>query len=129
MSRGDPHWSEPIRTRNSVRQNANHLGYLTTVSYPHRDLTAFPEGSPYFEVVVSDLNEKHVALFQRFKQHWLIHCGSYFRTTEASGELQDEQILELAIFALHHQNKPAVALVAALKAEIEEMLAPDERPV
>ncbi len=27
---------------------------------------------PYFEFVVSDLNEKHVALFQRFKQHWLL---------------------------------------------------------
>ncbi|MCI0701474.1 MAG: hypothetical protein L0241_10370 [Planctomycetia bacterium] len=112
MSRGDPHWSEPIRTRSSVRQNANHLGYLTTVSYPHRDLTAFPEGSPYSEVVVSDLNEKHVALFQRFKQHWLIHCGNYYRTTESAGELRNEQVLELAVFALSHQDKPALALVA-----------------
>jgi hypothetical protein len=128
MSRGDPHWSEPKRTRVSVRHKADHVGYLTTVSYPNRDLTAFPEGSPLYEAVVSNLSEQHVALFQRFKQHWLIHCGSVYRTTEVGGELSDGQMLELAAFALLHQDKPAPVLATALKAEVEEMLTPDERP-
>ena len=70
MSRGDPHWSEPKWVRVSMRRDGNHLGSVTTVSYPNRDLTAFPEGSPYFEIVVADLGERHVALLQRFKEHW-----------------------------------------------------------
>src|SRR5262249_34637889 len=85
MSRGDPHWSEPKRVRASVRDNDDHIGYVTTVSSPNRDLTAFPEGSPYFEVVVSDLRDHHIALLQRFKQYWLTHCGSIYRTADATG--------------------------------------------
>ena len=67
MSRSDPHWSEPKWVRASVRRDGNHLGSVTTVSYPNRDLTAFPEGIPYFEIVIADLGERHVALLQRFK--------------------------------------------------------------
>ena len=123
MSRGDPHWSEPKRTRRSVRDETTHFGYVTTVGYPNRDLTAFPEGSPYSEVVVSDLRDRHLALLQRFKQHWLIHCGDTYETADACGELTDEQIAGLALFALAHATDTAEVLAAALKAEVERMLA------
>jgi hypothetical protein len=124
MSRGDPHWSEPKWVRASVRHDGNHLGSVTTVGYPNRDLTAFPEGSPYFEIVVADLTERHVALLQRFKQHWLIHCGDTYATTRVGGELNDNQIAALAVFGLVRQNEPPAALSAALEAQVESMLTP-----
>src|SRR5262245_37935687 len=124
MSRGDPHWSEPKWVRASVRHDSNHLGSVTTVSYPNRDLTAFPEGSPYFEIVVADLAERHVALLQRFKQHWLIHCGDIYVTTRFGGELTSNQIATLAVFALLHRTDLPAVLSAALESYIEEMLAP-----
>lgn len=124
MSRGDPHWSEPKWIRVSVRHKGNHLGSVTTVSYPNRDLTAFPEGSPYFEIVVANLAERHVALLQRFKQHWLIHCGVAYVTTRVAGELTDNQVASLAIHALSHQTDPPILLASALEAHIEAMLLP-----
>jgi hypothetical protein len=128
MSGGDPHWSEPKWVRASVRHAGNHIGSITTVSYPNRDLTAFPEGSPYFEVVIADLSERHVALLQRFRQHWLIHCGDTYETTRVSGELSPEEIFELAAFALLHRIDPPPVLASALGLQVEGLLAPREKP-
>ena len=94
MSRGDP-----TRTRTAVRHNGHHLGYLTIVGYPDRDISTYTEGSPYFEAVVSDLKERHVALLLRFKAHWLVHCGETYDTTAAGGELTAAQLTVLATFA------------------------------
>ena len=117
MARGDPK-----RTRTAVRDSSGHIGYLTTVGYPDRDIAAFPEGSPYSEAVVSDLGEQHVALLQQFKAHWLIHCGNSYATTDAGGALTDRQLAALAAFALHHANDTPAVLVAALAAHVEQML-------
>ena len=122
MFSGDPHWSEPKRVRSSLLQNGHHLGYITIVSYPNRDISAFPEGSPYFEVVVSDLADQHVALLQRFRQHWLIQCGERYATAEASGALNPEQIQTLAMFAMEHAVEGSFVLAAALRVEVERML-------
>ena len=122
MSSGDPRWSEPKRVCGSVRRNGRHVGNFTTVGYPNRDLTAFPEGTPYSEVVVSDLAGGHVALLQRFKQHWLVHCGGEYATTAAGGELSAEQVAKLAGFALEHAGQAADVRVALLQAEVERML-------
>jgi hypothetical protein len=124
MSRGDPHWSEPKWVRSSVRHEGNHLGSVTTVSYPNRDLTAFPEGSPYFEIVIADLAEYHVALLQRFKEHWLIHCGNSYITSVARGVLTADQIDDLAVFALQRQSDSPSVLAAAIEAQVEELLVP-----
>ncbi len=113
---------DPKRTRTAVRDKSDHIGYLTTISYPDRDLTAFSEGSPYFEVVVSDLGEKHVALLQRFKEHWLIHCGGSYDTTAAGGALTDKHLTVLAVFALWHANDAPAVRVAVLKAHVERLL-------
>ena len=113
---------DPKRARTAVRHNGNHIGYLTTVGYPDRDLTMFPEGSPYSEVVVSDLKDRHVALLQRFKAHWLVHCGSTYDTTDAAGELTPAQVAALAVFALEHRGHAEPVLVEALKAHVEAML-------
>jgi hypothetical protein len=122
MARGDPK-----RTRTAVRHKSDHLGYLTTVGYPDRDITMFPEGSPYSEAVVSDLKDRHVALLQRFKAHWLVHCGPAYDTTAAAGDLTAAQLVALAVFALLHKDDPPPTLVAALKARVEQML-PSGRP-
>jgi hypothetical protein len=89
-------WNEQKRVRRSVQHRARHLGYVTTVAYPNRDLTALTEGSPYSEVVVADPHEGHVALLQRYKAHWLIQCGDHYDITARGGELTDGQILRLA---------------------------------
>jgi hypothetical protein len=122
MSEGDPHWSEPKRTRVAVRQWWQHLGYVTVVEYPNRDFTAFPEGSPYFEIAVSDLNEKHVALFQQFKQHWLIHCGDRYDTTDTVGDLSGKQIMQLAILAIQLATENNIVLLLTLKRAVDRML-------
>jgi hypothetical protein len=122
MSQGDEHWSEPKRVRVSVRSKDRHVGYLTTIGYPNRDLTAFPEGSPYSEFVISDLAEHHVALLQRFKQHWLVQCGEEYATTGVGGELTPEDITKLAVFSLEHATTAADMLVAVLKIGVERML-------
>jgi hypothetical protein len=118
MAWGDPQW-----VRSSVYYRGAHVGYVTTTSYPDRDLTLFPEGSPYAEVAVSDLNEGHVALFQRFKEHWLIYCGASYATA-AAGELSAEHVQQLAVSALryHYQNQPGRVRTAALKVQIERLL-------
>jgi hypothetical protein len=122
MPGGDPHWGEPKRVRTSVLHAGRHVGYVTTVGYPDRDLTAFPEGTPYSEVVVADLSDRHVALLQRFRQHWLVHCGDQYTTTSAAGELKAEQIAKLAVFALVHAGEGGAVLAAVLKGEVERML-------
>jgi hypothetical protein len=122
MSEGDPRWSEPKQTRVAVRHWWQHIGYVTVVEYPNRDYTAFPEGSPYFEVCVSDLSEMHVALFQRFKHHWLIHCGDRYDTSDTSGELTARQITQLATFALQNATENNVVLLIMLKKEMDKML-------
>jgi hypothetical protein len=117
MSRGDPK-----RTRTSVVDGGRHVGYATVVEYPDRDLSAFPEGMPYYELAVSDLAERHVALLQRFKQHWLIHCGSDYDTADASGALTAKQVGRLAALALRLAADTAEVRLAALKREVEKML-------
>lgn len=117
MSRGDPK-----RTRTSVLDGGRHVGYATVVEYPDRDIAAFPEGMPYFELAVADLAEKHVALFQRFKQHWLIHCGGDYATAEVSGPLSAKQVGRLAVLALRLAADTAEVRIAALRREVEELL-------
>jgi hypothetical protein len=111
---------EPKRVRVAVRSGRAHVGYVTTTGYPDRDITAFSEGSPYFEVAVCDLSEKHVALFQRFKAHWLIHCGPTYATVEGDGELTARQVQALAAFALVRRDHPE--LLAALAARLAAAL-------
>ena len=122
MASTDPRWSVPTRVRKSVLCHGHHVGYSTTVGYPNRDLTAFPEGSPYFELVISDLADHHVALMQRFKQHWLIQCGDKYATAAVAGGLSNEQIEELAITALARASEGSFFLAAALRVELERML-------
>jgi hypothetical protein len=93
-------WHEPKRIRRSVHWKDRHLGYVTLVAYPNRDITAFTEGSPYREVVISDEREGHIALLQRFKAHWLIQCGECYGTTEQAREMTEELAMKLAMFAL-----------------------------
>ena len=58
-------WSDPIRARRSVhRQDGGHLGYITTIDYPNRDITALTEGSPYREIVISDPRKRRIALLR-----------------------------------------------------------------
>ncbi len=114
---------DPKRVRRSVLDAGVHVGYVTVVSYPDRDLLPFAAGSPYSEVVVSDLAERHVVLLQRFKEHWLVHCGTRYGTTDRSGELTDAQVVRFAAFALSHRGRPGAGLVEALKARVERLLA------
>lgn len=93
-------WHEPKRIRRSVHLNDRHLGYVTLVAYPNRDVTAFTEGSPYREAVISDEKEGHVALLQRFKAHWLVQCGEHYGTTERVCDMTEPLAMELATFAL-----------------------------
>lgn len=117
MSRGDPR-----RARTSVIDGGRHVGYTTVVEYPDRDIAAFTEGTPYYELAVADLTETHVALFQRFKQHWLIHCGGHYDTAEVTGGLTAKQAGQLAVLALRLAADAAPVRVAALKQEVERML-------
>lgn len=117
MSLGDPK-----RVRTAVRDRGEHVGYVTVVTYPNRDLIAFSAGSPYSEVVVSDLKEKHVALLQEFREHWLVHCGSTYETTTARGRLTASQVASLAAVALRHRDQPPAALSGALAALVDKML-------
>lgn len=78
----DSGWNTPKRIRRSIHSHGRHLGYVTLVAYPGRDITTDTEGSPYREVVISDEREGHVALLQRFKAHWLVQCGRDYGTTE-----------------------------------------------
>ncbi len=119
MARGDPK-----RVRTVVRHQGEHIGYVTTVGYPDRDIAAFAGGTPYFEVTVSDLHERHVALLQRFKAHWLIHCGTSYGTIDTGRELTEAQITELAVFGLQHRGHTGAALVAALRTLMERQLEP-----
>lgn len=118
MARGDP-----IRVRVAVRDRGAHVGYLTTVGYPDREITAFSSGLPYFEIIVSDLGGGHVALLQQFRLHWLVHCGDGYETAEVTGGLNTHQIMALAVLALRHRDRPAPERGAALKAHVEGALA------
>ncbi|QJW96280.1 hypothetical protein [Frigoriglobus tundricola] len=115
-------FGDPKRVRTSVRSWGRHIGYVTVVTYPDRDLTLHPEGSPYSEVVVSGLDEKHVALLQEFKEHWLVHCGPTYDTTTAAGRLTAKQVTALAAYALLHRHDAAPVLIEAIKAHVENML-------
>jgi hypothetical protein len=117
MGRGDP-----IRVRRAVRHRGHHIGYVTEVSYPDRDLTAFSEGSPYREVAIAGLGEQHVALLQRYKEHWLIQCGACYATTDRSGELSSDAIMRLARFALANAADPLPLLAGQIRVRIEESL-------
>jgi hypothetical protein len=110
------------RTRTSVLDGGRHVGYATVVEYPDRDIAAFAEGTPYYELAVADLAEKHVALFQRFKQHWLIHCGGDYDTAEVSGTLSAGQAGRLAVLALRLAADSAEVRIATLTREVGAML-------
>ena len=90
-----------------------HLGYVTLVAYPNRDITALTEGSPYHEVVISDEREGHVALLQRFKAHWLVQCGTAYCTTKDVIEMTEKVAMALAIFALR-RNETGEPLAEAI---------------
>ena len=128
MRPGDSHWSDPKRNRTAVRRNGVPLGYITITSYPNRDLTAFPEGSPYFEVAVANVGERHVALFQRFKRHWLIHCGSRYEAVDVRIGLAADQIEALALFALEHESDGPEWLLASLKSRLLALIGADRQP-
>jgi len=114
-------WSHPQRTRRSVNVHDRHLGYLTLVSYPNRDITAHSDGSPFRELVIADAKERHVALLQRFKEHWLVQCGEHYGTIETGGILNQSQALELALFTL---QEPYIGdlLVEAVTKKVDAML-------
>jgi hypothetical protein len=114
-------WIDPRRVRRTVYDGATHLGFVTTVRYPGRDLEFFPAGTPYGEVVVADPDEQHIALLQRFKQHWLIRCGPAYGTTDRGGDLTDEQAEQLARFAFSQTGSPA-ALADALAIHLDRLL-------
>ena len=61
-------------------------------------------------------------VFQRFKEHWLIHCGMAYDTAAAAGELTDRQVTQLAEMALRLHDQPPAVRVAALRTEVERML-------
>ena len=128
MSRTQNQWSNPKRTRTAICRDGVHLGYLTIVSYPNRDLTAFPEGSPHFEIVVANLGERHIALLQQFKRHWLIHCGSRYETVDVRAWLTQDQIESLALFAVEHEPDGPDWLLASLKARFLGMVGADPQP-
>ena len=109
-----PGWNEPKRIRRSIHVRERHLGYVTLVAYPNRDVTAFTEGSPYREVVIADEHEGHVALLQRFKEHWLVHCGTSYDTTERVVEMTEVLAIHLATFALQRGER-GEPLVEVLK--------------
>jgi hypothetical protein len=114
----DMSWSDPIRVRRSVQHGPTHLGYVTVVSYPNRDLTLLPQGSPYSEIVIADPAEEHVALLQRFKAHWLIRCGEHYGAANVVGDLTDAQSLALAVGVLSIQDR-GEHLVKAIVAGLE----------
>jgi hypothetical protein len=114
MSRG-----EPIRVRRAVLHRGQHIGYVTEVSYPHRDLTAFSQGTPYREVVIAGLGEQHVALIQRYKEHWLIQCGACYVTTDGSGELSSAAVMRLARIVLAHTGHPPALQAEQIRKRIE----------
>ena len=117
-------WSEPRRVRRPVCRGRDHVGYVTAVSYPHRDVTAFAEGTPFAELVVADLAEEHVALLQRFKAHWLIQCGPHYATAVAAGDLPDAAVQRLALLALASGRRATPELAEELAARVEQVLAP-----
>lgn len=119
MARGDAK-----RVRTSVQLDGWPLGYVTIISYPDRDIMLLPEGTPFSEVVVADLHERHVALLQRFKAHWLIHHGESYDISDRAGPLADEQVLRFARFALRQAGRPD--LLPLLKAGLEALL-PESR--
>jgi hypothetical protein len=114
-------WNEPRRVRRSVLAGGQHLGYVTAVSYPNRDISLLTEGSPFSEVVISGLREEHVALLQRYKEHWLVQCGSCYGITDRGGELTDDQAMRIAQAVLLEGGRGR-ALVDWLKALLEREL-------
>jgi len=115
-------WHEPRRIRRSVNSTDRHLGYVTLVAYPNRDVTAFTEGSPYREVVIADSREMHVALLQRFKEHWLIQCGEAYGTTDRACDMTEPLAMQLAEFALTREAR-GEALVEALREQLDVVMA------
>lgn len=116
-------WSEPNRARRSVHLKDRHLGYVTAIAYPHRNLTALTEGSPYSELVISDVHEEHVALLQRYREHWLIQCGACYGIAERGGELSDAQAMRIAQTVLLLKDRTQRTLVDGLRKLIEGLLA------
>jgi hypothetical protein len=104
-----------------VQFKRRQIGYVTTIAYPNRDITALTAGSPFSEIVIADLRERHVSLLQRYKEHWLIQCGESYGTTDRGGELSKEKARFLAAFALL-QSETGPALVERVKQGMEELL-------
>ena len=81
------------------------------------DIAFLSEGTPFSELVISDPDEQHVALLQRYKAHWLIQCGTCYGTADVAVELSDAQGMQLALFALAHEDA-GPSLVSALEVEL-----------
>ena len=111
-------WNDPKRVRRSIHANGQHLGYVTLVAYPGRDITLYTEGSPYREVVIADEREGHVALLQRFKAHWLVQCGRAYGTSARVPEMTETLAIRLATFALQRGER-GEELVEALIRELD----------
>jgi hypothetical protein len=73
-------------------------------------------------VVVGDAAEGHVALLQRFKQHWLVRCGPSYGTTRRAGDLSEAQAERIARFVLARHGTPGDALVEHLVEQLDRML-------
>jgi len=112
-------WNEPKRVRRSIHERGRHLGYVTLVAYPGRDITIHTEGSPYREVVISDDREGHVALLQRFKAHWLVQCGRDYGTSSQVVEMTELLAIRVATFALQ-LRVPGPELVEHLIEKLDE---------
>jgi hypothetical protein len=118
MARGDP-----VRVRAAVLDDRGaHAGYVTTVGYPDRDISAVAEGTPFFEIAVADLSEAHVALVQRFRRHWLVRCGPAYEPTDTGGELTAAQVRDVAALALSLRAVPPAARAARLCAHLATLL-------
>ena len=115
-------WDEQKRVRRSVQYKDRHLGYVTTVSYPNRDITLLSEGTPFSEIVIAGPREEHVALLQRYLKHWLIQCDDCYGIADRGGELADAQAMRIAQTVLLLKGKTGRALVDGLKELIEGLL-------
>lgn len=118
MARGDP-----VRVRSAVFLRGAHAGYVTAVEYPDRDISAFPAGLPLSELAVADLSEAHVALFERFKAHWLVRCGQAYCTAGVAGAVTAAQRAELAALALDLREQSEATRADRLAAALEAALA------
>jgi hypothetical protein len=115
-------WSDPRREKTAVRDGYNLLGYVIGVSYPGRELTAYQEGLPYDEIVITTTRQDPVAWLRRFRMHWLIRCGDNQDTVEVCNNLSADQAMAIAKNALQQPALQGAALVEELKTQMQTLL-------